>query len=396
MTISFAPRVALSTIRLESRTRKDYGDVDALAQSIQRVGLLHPIVLDSQSKLIVGERRLRACQQLGWTDIPATMAETFDDIERALYAERDENVERKPWTPSEAVEMAAKLVPYEERAAAERQYEGQARGGKSAGRGRKQTTEDSSGKTLPKAKRDETACTTARIAKAVGLSRPTLEKAQAVVQAAQDDPERFEPLAQQMDQTGKVDGAYRKLRKTQQLDQLRQREAAPGPPGGLYDVIVVDPPWPVAVQGREVRPQQIGLAYQAMTVEEIYALELPTAAQCHVWLWTTQRFLPEAFACLQRWGLTYHCCFVWHKPGGMQPMNLPQFNCEFAVYATKGSPPFVETTDFLTCFQAPRHEHSAKPEAFYTLVARVTAGRRLDLFARRAIQGFDAWGCEAP
>jgi N6-adenosine-specific RNA methylase IME4 len=112
--------------------------------------------------------------------------------------------------------------------------------------------------------------------------------------------------------------------------------------------------------------------------------------------WTTQRFLPAAFGCLDAWGVTYTGTFVWVKPGGMQPMGLFQFDTEFALYGRKGGALFVETTDFRTCIQAPRGPHSAKPDAFYAMVRRVTAGRRLDMFSRRAIDGFEAWGYEAP
>jgi N6-adenosine-specific RNA methylase IME4 len=165
---------------------------------------------------------------------------------------------------------------------------------------------------------------------------------------------------------------------------------------GVYDVVVIDPPWPVSFQGREAYPEQVALPYATMTVDAIRALRLPLAESAHVWLWTTQRFLPEAFTCLAAWGLAYSGCFVWAKAGGMQPLGLFQMNCEFALYARKGPALFVETKDFKTCFPAPRGAHSAKPDFFYAMVRRVTAGRRLDMFNRRPIDGFDGWGNEAP
>ena len=77
-------------------------------------------------------------------------------------------------------------------------------------------------------------------------------------------------------------------------------------------------------------------------------------------------------------------------------MGLPQHNSESALYARKGSAVFVDTTDLKTCFAAPRTAYSEKPDVFYTMVRRVTAGRRLDMFGRRVIDGFASWGYEAP
>jgi N6-adenosine-specific RNA methylase IME4/16S rRNA G966 N2-methylase RsmD len=150
-------------------------------------------------------------------------------------------------------------------------------------------------------------------------------------------------------------------------------------PEGLYDVIVIDPPWPMEKIRREVRPNQIGMDYPTMTLEEIATLPIPAADDCHLFLWCTQKFLPAALDMLERWGFRYLFQMTWHKPGGFQPVGLPQYNSELILYGRKGTPHFLDTKAFPLCFDAPRGTHSEKPQTFYDLVARVTYGQRIDI-----------------
>ena len=91
----------IANIRIGPRHRKDMGDLAELAASIQRLGLLQPIVITEDGRLICGERRVKACQSLGWDKIPCEVLEIGNLIE----AERDENEVRKDFTASERLEI---------------------------------------------------------------------------------------------------------------------------------------------------------------------------------------------------------------------------------------------------------------------------------------------------
>lgn len=168
-------------------------------------------------------------------------------------------------------------------------------------------------------------------------------------------------------------------------------------PDGKYRTIVIDPPWQMEKVLREERPNQAGFEYPTMTTDQIKAFPIPAEVaddDCHLFMWTTQKFLPFAFEILDTWGFRYVFTMVWHKPGGFQPFNLPQYNCEFVVYGRKGTPGFIDLKAFPTCFDAPRREHSRKPDEFYSLIKRVCPGPRIDIFSREKRDGFDQYGNE--
>jgi len=215
------------------------------------------------------------------------------------------------------------------------------------------------------------------------------------------DPVHTRELADSIKATGQPvsrteEQILRDVRIEKLLSQPRKQIDIPWPQG-KYRTIVIDPPWPIEKILRKVRPNQIVMDYPTMTIEEIKALPISNLAMddgCHLYLWTIQKYLPISFEVLRGWGFTYIFTMIWHKKGGFQPFNLPQYNCEFVLFGKKGSLPFLETKDFFTCFEGERRQHSRKPQGFYDLVSRVSPEPRLDYFSREEKKGFTSYGNE--
>ena len=233
-----------------------------------------------------------------------------------------------------------------------------------------------------------------KLAEVAGLSHGTIDKIKAI--EANATPDVKQKLQQQEISVNQAYGQIKTQEKRKEvIERLENIETKKAKEiSGLYDVIVIDPPWKMEKIQRDVAPEQVGFDYPTMEIAEIAKIAIPAVDDCHIWLWTTQKYLPEAFRLLDEWNLKYVCTFVWHKNGGFQAFGLPQYNCEFALYARKGTPKFIDLKSFFTCFNAERTGHSEKPAEFYETVKRVTAGRRLDMFNRRNIEGFEAWGNE--
>lgn len=82
--------------RWQPRLRGGEEEIEELAQSIASQGLLSPIIVrpagDGAYELVAGERRLRACERLGWREIPC-IVRGFSDRE-AAEAALVENLQR--------------------------------------------------------------------------------------------------------------------------------------------------------------------------------------------------------------------------------------------------------------------------------------------------------------
>lgn len=128
-------KILIPDVIVGERRRQDLGDLDGLAESIDKYGLLHPIVIDSSNTLVAGERRLRACEQLGWREIDAKALGDLTDSGRREI-ELEENLRRKDLTEFEQSRILLERADVVTRVISEESDLFPATGNKSRGRPR--------------------------------------------------------------------------------------------------------------------------------------------------------------------------------------------------------------------------------------------------------------------
>lgn len=101
-------QVEIDSIRVRKRVRKEKQDIEQLAYSMSRFGLLHPVAITRHNTLIAGYRRLEAARFLGWSTIEATIISHDSPADR-LELELDENLQRVPLKHEELESAIEKL-----------------------------------------------------------------------------------------------------------------------------------------------------------------------------------------------------------------------------------------------------------------------------------------------
>ena len=105
-------QIAMGSIRVAERIRKENGSLDELAQDIQKHGLLNPITVMEQADggyvLIAGLRRMKAMEQLNAVEIRATVMSPME-ADEMLMLEIAENEQRKEFTVSEKLAFAERI-----------------------------------------------------------------------------------------------------------------------------------------------------------------------------------------------------------------------------------------------------------------------------------------------
>ncbi|HDR4948962.1 TPA: ParB N-terminal domain-containing protein [Bacillus cereus] len=115
--------IDIHKIKVSDRIRKEFGNIEELANDIKENGLINPPVVTPEHELIAGERRLRACKYLNYQQIEVRVM-SVRDYEHKLKIEIGENEHRKEFTFSERMAWARELERVESAKARERMSEG--------------------------------------------------------------------------------------------------------------------------------------------------------------------------------------------------------------------------------------------------------------------------------
>ncbi len=92
--------IKIDNIKIDKRIRKNTDNIEDLMESMDKLGQLSSIVVNSKLHLIAGHRRLESAKRLGWKYINAVIIETNDKAD-LLEIEIAENIHRSDFTPEE-------------------------------------------------------------------------------------------------------------------------------------------------------------------------------------------------------------------------------------------------------------------------------------------------------
>ena len=169
-----------------------------------------------------------------------------------------------------------------------------------------------------------------------------------------------------------------------------------------YKTIYADPPWLERGGGRICRgaqrhyPLMSTVAICHFTVNDIPVGDL-AEENAHLYLWTTNNFLPEALKVLECWRFSYKTMITWAK----DRIGLGQYfrgQTEHLIFAVRGVLPYRtkdgKRAQGRTLISAPRSRHSQKPSEARRMIELVSWPEYLEVFARERVAGWDCVGNE--
>jgi 16S rRNA G966 N2-methylase RsmD len=214
--------IPIDSIIITDRTRKDFGDINSLTDSISSVGLLQPIVINENNELIDGQRRIKAYIQLGRKEIPCYRV----NLKEIILGEFHANSNRKDFTTSERVAISKAV---EEIFRKHSRAVGRPRSNQKLDKNAIQEYNLSVDSTDKESNSENNVVNLTtfsgrindNVSRYFGISRNSLAKEKEIVNAAEQNPETFDELRKKVDQKKiSIDKAYHEIQKNIKKSQL--------------------------------------------------------------------------------------------------------------------------------------------------------------------------------
>ena len=179
-------------------------------------------------------------------------------------------------------------------------------------------------------------------------------------------------------------------------------EFPPLPPA-RYEIVYADPPWDYKGQLQHAGPGSADTGgavrhYPTVALADLKKLEVGgiAAEDSLLFLWATSPHLDQAIELGKAWGFAWATvAFVWDK-GRVNPGFYTMSQCELCLVFKRGKIPRPRgKRNVRQLVAARRGPHSAKPEEVRRRIdAMFPDQRKIELFARRHVSGWDSWGLE--
>jgi len=334
-------------------------EYEALKESIRTEGQHYPIVANKEGIILDGHHRFQICNELGLA--PKYEVKEFSSPLHEKKFVIETNLLRRQLTVLQRIEMAKPLIEIEKELAKQRQLKGE---------------------TLPENSGKGEALDI--VGSKIGVSGDIIEQALWLMENAPK-----EELAKLRSGERAISNLYKEVKRWQTIDDLKEKAKHLPQIEGLYDVIVVDPPW--AYNSKyDPNGRRCASPYPEMTIEELKELKLPATENCILWLWTTNAFIHEAFHLLEAWNFEPKTMLTWVK----NKLGLGDWlrgQTEHCILAVKGKP-IINLTDQPTVLFAESEKHSKKPNQFYEFVDSLCYGSKLEYFATQKRDGWTVYG----
>jgi N6-adenosine-specific RNA methylase IME4 len=184
-------------------------------------------------------------------------------------------------------------------------------------------------------------------------------------------------------------------------------------PEKQFDVIYADPPWDYngklqydktscckeqLVLSRKIFISSADFKYPTMKTEELMKLPLYKIIKedCLLFMWSTNPHLEQAISLGKAWGFEYKTvAFIWNKMNH-NPGQYTLSNCELCLVFKHGKIPQPRgARNIQQLVGVPRLGHSVKPiEVMNNITAMFPTQEKIELFARRKVDGWASWGLD--